>query len=150
MILPCLHLKSGGEILKKLIVPARDEELDKVQDFIKAELDANNCSVRTQIQLQIAVEEIFVNIAHYAYESEDGVVEVRLDIGKKARAIEITFIDSGKPYNPLKKPDPDITLSADNRSIGGLGIYMVKRIMDGITYKYKDNRNILTIIKHMA
>lgn len=63
--------------------------------------------------------------------------------------ISITFSDSGKPYNPLEKPDPDVTLSAEERSIGGLGIFMVKKSMDDMRYEYKDGQNILTITKRL-
>lgn len=143
-----LALKYKGKVLKRLTVPAKDEELKKVQDFIEAGIKAADFSARARVQIRTAVEEIFINIAHYAYDAEGGDAEVWLNMDKNVGAVEITFIDSGRPYNPLEKPDPDITLPADDRAIGGLGIYMVKKTMDNIYYKYEDNKNKLTIVKN--
>ena len=111
------------------------------------ELVALSCPPDQQIQIQIAVEELFVNIAHYAYNPEVGPATVRVDVEDDPISVVITFIDNGVPYDPLAKDDPDITLSAQERDIGGLGIYMVKMSMDDVSYEYKDGRNILTIKK---
>ena len=99
------------------------------------------------MQVQIAVEEIFVNLAHYAYGSEQGTATIRVEVGGDPLQVIITFIDQGVPYDPLKKEDPDISLSAEERQIGGLGIFMVKKSMDDVKYEYKDGKNILTISK---
>ena len=101
------------------------------------------------MQVDIAVEELFVNIASYAYGKEEGLAVIRLDIEKDPLTVKITFEDRGVPYNPLAKEDPDITLSAEERQIGGLGIYMVKKSMDDIIYEHKDGKNILTIVKKL-
>ena len=103
--------------------------------------------MKTQMQIDIAVEELFVNIAHYAYNPEVGPVTIRVEVQKEPLAVTVTFIDHGVPYDPLAKEDPDITLSAEERQIGGLGIFMVKKSMDDIAYEYKDGQNILYIKK---
>ena len=92
---------------------------------------------------------LFVNIANYAYNPEIGTAVVQVTVNKEPLSVEITFIDNGKQYDPLAKPDPDTTLSAKQRKIGGLGIFMVKKSMDDVIYEYKDGRNILTIKKNL-
>ena len=141
-----LYLKFLGgttEEMHELVVDAQTEKLDEVLDFIDQHLDEWDCPMKTQTQINIAVEEIFVNIAHYAYEAHDG--KARVTIARKGSNAEITFTDSGVPYNPLEKEDPDVTLSAEERQIGGLGIYIVKKSMDSVSYEHRDNNNVLTI-----
>lgn len=128
---------------------ARNANLEEVLRLIDSELETVNCPMKTQMQIDVAVEEIFVNVASYAYHPEIGEVEVTVEIVDNPKRAVITFSDSGKPYNPLEKPDPDITLSAEERGIGGLGIYMVKKSMDEVRYEYTDNKNIFTIIKNI-
>ena len=101
------------------------------------------------MQIEVIVEEVFVNIAHYAYAPGTGPATVRFR-ADGAGAAELTFIDRGAPYDPLARPDPDVTLSAEERPIGGLGIFMVKKSMDDMRYAYRDGRNILTIQKRLA
>ena len=105
--------------------------------------------MKAQMQIDIAIDELFGNIAHYAYNPEIGQATVRVEVVENPLAVTITFIDNGVPYDPLAKADPDTTLSAEEREIGGLGIYMVKKSMDDITYEYKDGQNILKIKKHI-
>lgn len=133
--------------MKELVVDAKTENLDQVLDFVNLELEAADCPMKTQVQLDITVEEIFVNIAHYAYQSGVGKAVVRIRIQEEA--VEIIFMDQGVPYNPLEKEDPDITLSAEDRQIGGLGIYMVKKSVDAVSYEYKYGQNILRIQKNI-
>ncbi len=135
--------------MKRLIIEASDKNLDKVLAFVEEQLDALGCPAKTKIQINIAVEELFVNIAHYAYAPAVGTAEVLFSAKSDPPAAEITFIDEGKPYDPLAKPDPDVTLSSEKRQIGGLGIYMVKKSMDDVWYRYEDGRNILTIQKKL-
>ena len=96
------------------------------------------------------MEELFVNVASYAYPSGSGSVTIDMEITEEPAAAVITFTDSGIPFNPLKKDDPDIALSAEERQIGGLGIYMVKKSMDDIAYAYRDGRNVLRIVKYLS
>ena len=135
--------------MKELLVEATDDNLAKVLEFVDEQLEANDCPMKTQIQVDIAVEEIFVNISHYAYESGVGPATIRAEVTKDPLAVTLTFVDQGIPYDPLAKEDPDITLSADDRQIGGLGIFMVKKSMDDVAYQYKDGQNILTIKKNL-
>ena len=128
---------------------ARLDRLQEVLAFVDGQLEAVDCPLRVQMQIDVAVEEIYVNIASYAYAPGFGPATIRLEFQDAPRAVAITFIDHGVHYDPLAKPDPDITLSAEERKIGGLGIYMVKKSMDGMTYAYEDGRNVLTITKHI-
>ena len=128
-------------------VKASLENLQEVIAFVDGFVEELSASMKAQMQIDGAVEEIFVNIASYAYapDTGDAVISVETDTEKKQ--VLITFKDSGVPYNPLEKEDPDVTLSADERGIGGLGIFMVKKSMDDIRYERKDGCNVLTIVK---
>ncbi len=134
--------------MKELKIDAKVENLNEVLAFMDAELEACDCPMKTQISLDIAVEEIFVNIAHYAY-GEEGAGGAVLQFDITPEQAQITFIDEGTPYDPLAKEDPDITLSAEDRPIGGLGIFMVKKSMDDVSYKREDDKNIFTIVKKL-
>ena len=132
--------------MKQLKVKADTAELDNVLSFADAILEELGCSVKAQMQIEIAIEEIFVNIAHYAYPEAEGEAVISVDSGE-GPSVTITFEDEGIQYDPLKNEDPDITLSAEDRPIGGLGIFMVKKSMDEVSYEYKDGKNRLTIKK---
>ncbi|MBQ5423413.1 MAG: ATP-binding protein [Clostridiales bacterium] len=132
--------------MKQIKVKADTAELDNVLSFADAILEELGCSVKAQMQIDIAIEEIFVNIAHYAYPEAEGEAVISVDSGE-GPSVTITFEDEGIPYDPLKNEDPDITLSAEDRPIGGLGIFMVKKSMDEVSYEYKDGKNRLTIKK---
>ena len=131
--------------MKELTTEADIQKLDEVLDFIDGYLEQWNCPLKALHQINIAAEEIFVNIAHYAYGDSTG--EAKISIGKTGEFAEIIFTDSGMPYDPLAKPDPDITLPAEERDVGGLGIYMVKKSMDEVSYEYKDGCNVFTMRK---
>ena len=126
------------------------DRLNEVLAFVDGELEAMGCSMKAQMQIDVAVEELFVNIASYAYAPETGEATIRIAAEQDPPAVEITFIDGGIPYDPLAKPDPDVTLAAEDRQIGGLGIFMVKKTMDDMKYEYRDGKNILTIRKSIA
>ena len=147
--------KETVEKCGKLVIEAHSNVLDEVHDFVDKYLDAWDCSPKAQMQIDMAVEEIFINIASYAYAPRAGMVEIGIEIvdepsqcGKGKMAM-ITFTDGGVPFDPLARPDPDVTLSAGDRPIGGLGIFMVKNSMDALSYEYKDGKNILRIQKHL-
>lgn len=137
----------GQASSNELEIEATSENLQKVIDFVDSLLDSVDCPMKSKMQLDLAVEEIFVNIANYAYAPGRGNATVRVEVSGDPITVSIVFIDSGIPYDPLKKDDPDITLSAEDRQIGGLGIFMTKKVMDDISYEYKDGRNILTLKK---
>ncbi|MBE6596322.1 MAG: ATP-binding protein [Ruminococcaceae bacterium] len=133
--------------MKELTIAATVENIEAVTEFVNEQLEALECPLKAQMQIDIAIDELFGNIAHYAYDPEVGEATVRVEVNPEPLAVIITFIDNGVPYDPLGAKEPDVTLSADDREIGGLGIYMVKKTMDEITYEYKDGQNILTIKK---
>ena len=134
--------------MEKRIIPARLDCLDDATGFVEQILERAGFSDEKILQVHLAAEEIFVNIASYAYGGAggDAVIKVEPEDGGAA----ITFVDTGVPYDPLAKEDPDITLSAAERQIGGLGIFMVKKSMDDMRYERKDDQNILTIVKKFA
>lgn len=131
----------------ELEIKAVRENLPQVIDFTESILDETDCPMKTRMQITLAVEEVFINIASYAYSIKEGLAAIRAEITEDPRGIMLTFIDSGIPYDPLKKNDPDVTLSAEEREIGGLGIFMVKNLMDEIRYSYQDGKNTLVLIK---
>ena len=133
--------------MKELTIAATIENIETVTDFVNEQLEAYDCPMKAQMQIDIAIDELFGNIAHYAYNPEIGSATVRVEVIEDPLSVVITFIDNGIPYDPLKKDDPDTTLSAEDRAIGGLGIFMVKKTMDDIIYEYKDGQNRLTIVK---
>ena len=131
--------------MNEIIIGAKPENLEMVQGFINEQLGA--CPPKIKNQINLAVDEIFSNISRYAYCHDNGTVTIRIAVEKD---ITIEFEDSGVAYDPLSAEEPDITLSAEERSIGGLGIFMVKKIMDSMDYRREDNKNILTIKKTIA
>ncbi|GKI14739.1 histidine kinase [Oscillospiraceae bacterium] len=136
--------------MREKTVAATLENLEQVQAFIEQELQAAGCSPKAMLQISVAVEEIYVNIAHYAYHPEVGEATVRCAVGGDPLQVTVQFLDSGKPFDPLAKPDADTTLSAEERQIGGLGILMVKKSMDAVDYRYENGKNILTLRKSIS
>ncbi|MCI5732251.1 MAG: ATP-binding protein [Eubacterium sp.] len=135
--------------MKELTIEATTENIEAVTNFVNEQLEALDCSMKVQMQVDIAIDELFSNIAHYAYNPETGSATVQVEVTEDPLAVVITFIDHGTPYDPLAKEDPNTKLSAEERQIGGLGIYMVKKTMDDVSYEYKDGRNILKIKKNL-
>jgi anti-sigma regulatory factor (Ser/Thr protein kinase) len=136
--------------MREMDIAATLENLDTVMAFVDQQLEEVGCSMKAQMQIDIAVEEVYVNIAHYAYNPEVGGVTIRVQIEEEPLAVILTFIDKGKPYDPLAKEDPDVTLAVEDRQIGGLGIFMVKKSMDNVSYEYNEGRNILTLKKKLG
>lgn len=132
--------------MKRITVEATVENLSTVTEFVDGELEKNECSLKAQLQIDVAVDEIFSNIAYYAYKPNTGDAIIEFEINDTRQA-KITFRDGGVAYNPLEKENPDVTLSAAEREIGGLGIYIVKQTMDAVEYAYEDGMNCLTIFK---
>ena len=108
-------------------------------------MEEHGAPLKTQMQIDVCVEEIFVNIAYYAYAPDTGEAVVSVELSENPDAVSITFRDTGKPFDPLKHDDPDVTLEAESCKIGGLGILMTKNMMDEVTYEYRDGQNILKI-----
>ena len=133
----------------ELEIDAEEAKLAEVQTFVEERLEAVDCPMKALMQINVAVEEIFVNIASYAYVPEKGKAKVRVEISGEPVSVTITFEDRGIPYDPVAREDPDITLPASQRAIGGLGIFMTKQIMDDVAYEYRDGQNILTLKKRL-
>lgn len=135
--------------MKEMTIAATVENIGVVTDFVNEQLEALDCPMKAQMQIDIAIDELFGNIAHYAYNPDVGEATVRVEVIDEPLSVVITFIDGGVPYDPLAAADPDITLSAEERAIGGLGIFMVRKSMDEITYRYENGSNILSIRKNL-
>lgn len=138
-----------GGLSRELTLEALPENLPRVQSFVAELLEKAACPMKTMMQIDVIVEEVFVNIAHYAYGPEHGKAAVRAEISGDPAAVTITFADRGMPYDPLAREDPDVTLPAEQRQIGGLGIFMTKKMMDEVRYEYRDGQNILTLKKKL-
>ncbi len=138
-----------GIYMKEMTLEATVDNIPVVTDFVNTELEALECPMKAQMQIDIAIDELFGNIAHYAYDPLTGPATVRVEVDDDPMAVIITFIDHGKPYDPLAGKEPDITLNAEDREVGGLGVFLVKKTMDEITYEYKNGQNILKIRKNM-
>lgn len=136
--------------MKELTIAATVENIDVVTGFVNEQLEALECPMKARMQIDIAIDELFGNIAHYAYNPDVGEATVRVEVQKEPLSVIITFIDGGVPYDPLAADDPDTTLSAEERGIGGLGIFMVKKSMDEIAYRYENGKNILSIRKKIG
>ena len=136
--------------MKEITLDATVDNIEKVTDFVNEQLENCGCPMKAQLQIDIAIDELFGNIAHYAYQPDVGPATVRVEVVEEPLAVVITFIDSGVPYDPLGKEDPDVTLSVQERTAGGLGIFLVKKSMDDIIYEYKDGQNILKIRKNLG
>ena len=133
--------------MKEITVDATIENVQTITDFVDESLEEINCPMKALMQINVAIDELCSNVAHYAYSGKKGKITVRVDTLGKPMAVQLTFIDEGMPYDPLQKEDPDITLSAQDRKIGGLGLYKVKKTMDEFHYVYKDGKNIVTVRK---
>ncbi len=135
--------------MERITVPASVDQLDTVQDFISERLEQYECPMKAMMAIEIAVEEIFVNIASYAYRPEVGEATVCCEVCEDPLEVTIQFLDHGKPFNPLEKDDADTSQEALLDREGGLGILMVKKSMDSVSYSYENGKNILTILKKM-
>lgn len=135
--------------MKEITVDAMIENMNTVTAFVDDFLDQIACTMKSRIQINIVIDEIFGNICHYAYKDSVGAVTVRVESGNTPKAVFLTFTDNGIPYNPLDTEDPDITLSSEERKIGGLGIYLVKKNMDEMKYEYVNQQNRLWMEKRL-
>ena len=141
-------MRGAGE-LKSITVEAKIQNVDKVTEFVNTILEEHGCPLKIQMQLDVAIDEIFGNIAYYAYGDVCGDSTIQIEMEQDSRTVKLTFIDHGVPYNPLENKDPDITLDIEEREIGGLGIFLVKKTMDEVSYEYAERQNILTLKKKL-
>ena len=136
--------------MQEITMKAVIESIPAVTDFVDAQLEAIDCPMKAQMQINVAIDEIFSNISHYAYPGSEGEATVRFEYDPQAKEAKVCFRDHGVPYNSLNKSDPDVTLPAVERAVGGPAIFLVKKLMDRITYEYTDGMNVLCIIKKVG
>ena len=141
--------KEGGAYMTNRTFPAKTEALPDILGFVEETLEGFGCPMKIQMAVCVAIEEVFVNVAHYAYGDGEGDMNLGIGFDEGNRTVTFRMTDKGIPFDPLKKPDPDITLSAEEREIGGLGIFITKKTMDCVTYAYENGENILTMIKRI-
>ena len=135
--------------MKELTLTASLENIPEATAFIDAQLEALDCPMKAQMQIDVAIDELFANIDQYAYAPDVGEARIRFEFDDSSRMASITFIDRGVPFDPLQKSYPDVTLSAEEREAGGLGIFLVKKTMDGMEYRRENGCNILNIRKRI-
>ena len=139
--------EKGGEGMTTEKFPAKTDALSDVLGFVDRMLESYDCPMKIQMAICVAIEEVFVNVAHYAYGESEGDVTLGIGFDRETRTVSFRMADKGVPFDPLKKPDPDVTLSAEEREIGGLGIFITKKTMDTVSYAYENGENVLTMIK---
>lgn len=135
--------------MKEITLKARVENIPQAIAFIDEALEALGCPLKAQMQMDVAMDELVCNVASYAYPDGEGDVTVQFDFDQNSRTVAVTLIDSGKPFNPLLAAEPDVTMPAEKRKIGGLGIFLVRKTMDAMDYEYRDGRNRLTFRKRI-
>ncbi len=133
--------------MAELTIEAKIENLRDVMAFAEEELEKADCTMKAMMSINVALEEMFVNISHYAYGEGVGTVTIDISVQEPQGIAVVRLVDSGVPFDPLAKADPDVTLSAEKRQIGGLGIFMVKSSMDHVAYERRDGKNIFTMEK---
>ena len=139
----------GKQLSNELKIAAKTKNLKQVLSFVDSVLNEADCLPQAKVQINIAAEEIFVNIAYYAYPQNNGEAVIKAEITDDPKAVIISFFDSGVKYDPLARPDPDLTVSVDDRPIGGLGIFMTKELMDEVSYEYRNGQNVFVMKKYL-
>lgn len=137
--------------MEKICVQATKDGMAEMMKCLTALLETRHCSGKDRMEFEIAMEELLVNVVHYAYGDGQGDMTAEYEMVEKDRrnvSFKIVVTDEGIPYNPLNREDPDITLSAEERSIGGLGIFMARKFLDSLEYAYEDGKNCLTVTKN--
>ena len=130
-----------------ITLPATVENIAKITAFVEGRMEEKDCPLKQIMQVSMAVDEVMANVAMYAYAPGTGDVTVAVDFDDGSRTVSITFIDRGVAFDPLAKEDPDVTLPAEQRKIGGLGIFLVKKTMDDVAYRREGDKNVLCIKK---
>ena len=133
--------------VKEIVVDSKFENVRTLTEFVESSLEPLNPSPKAIMQIGVAIDELFSNVVRYSGSTN---MKLILNVNADVLTAKLTFIDEGVEYDPLKKTDPDVTLSAEDREIGGLGIYLVKKIMDGVEYKRDGQKNVLTVVKKLA
>ena len=136
--------------MEKLRIEAKKENLNMMIDFIVDKYSEKVTDKKAINKMRVVSEEALLNIINYAYPDKNGELEICYEYDESGNFIEIRIIDEGKPFNPLEQEKPELHTAVEDRQIGGLGIYMIKQIMDKVDYERKDQQNILTLIKHIS
>lgn len=136
--------------MKELHIESKLENIEKVTDFINTHLMSENATKNFCSSIDVVIDEIYSNIVNYSKLTEDDKVSVKIEIDGIPKKITIQFVDAGIPYDPLTTKDPNVDAKVEERDVGGLGIFMVKKIMDDVHYEYKDNKNVLTLTKNFS
>lgn len=132
---------------ERLQIDALTENMDKVRAFIESYLEKTDCPPDVMMKIDLAVEELFVNVAYYAYGDDSGMAAILIEVPENERKVTVTVEDGGIRFDPFDKPEVKTASSAKDQPIGGLGIHIVKKMMDKVSYEFKENRNIVTIEK---
>ncbi len=143
-----LDFKGDGAMLERTF-EAKDESIADMLGFVEAELEKADCPMKIQTAVCVAMEEVFVNIAHYAYPNGEGKAKIAIAVDKETNTAKFVVSDSGIPFDPLTQTDPDVTLSAEQREVGGLGIFIIKKTMDSVSYARENGENRLTMTKDL-
>lgn len=136
--------------MQRFTVDAAIENIPAITDFVNSQLKAHACPLQTQYEIDIAIDEIVSNVARYGYPSGKGEITVQVQWQENPLTVVIVFIDQGIAYNPLRQKEPNLTLCAQERPVGGLGIFMVKHMMDNVQYERRGRENVLSLSKQMA
>ena len=137
----------GNGTGNSITLPTAVENIGKITAFVEGKLEERDCPLKKTMEISMAVDEVMANVAMYAYAPGTGDVTVQFGFEEASRTASVTFIDGGVAFDPLAKEDPDVTLPAEQRKIGGLGIFLVKKTMDEVTYRRENDKNILCIRK---
>ena len=137
-------------IRRELTIDATEGNLAAAQEFVESVISGTDCPMKPQMMISLAVEEIFINIASYAYAPKTGEATITAELQDHSSMLVLTFRDRGIPYDPVAKEDPNLHVPVEEREIGGLGIYMTKKIMDAVLYEYRDGQNVLTLKKNLV
>lgn len=135
-------------MVKKLFNPIKDKS-GEIIEFLMSSPDIPADS-SIQFKIRLSIEETVENVVNYAYQDGVGWMEVSTDLDDRGLQLTITLKDAGTPFNPLEREDPDLTLPAEERPIGGLGIFLCKQFMDKVSYSYENGCNVLTLQKNIA
>lgn len=135
--------------MKEITVEATTGNIPKVAAFVDEELERLDCAPKANMQIDVCIDELVANVAHYAYGSGTGDVTVCLGFDEEQRIFSLTFVDAGVPFDPCNVPEPDISLPLEERPIGGLGLLMVRKMMDEMRYRREGEHNVLTVYKRI-
>lgn len=136
--------------MRELTVTATMDQIPVITAFVEEELERRQCPPKIRLQLELVIDELISNIVRYAYGDDGGDITVQLEWEEDPAAVVLTFVDQGVPYDPLQRQDPDVSLPAEQRQNGGLGIFLVKQLMDRLEYQFTDGQNVFTVWKYVS